>query len=167
MKSPPVAKSAPLSLTELERKTLEAEFGDGLAASLCTAVSALRSVVLRLVGAGATRARLLHVGLARGYTPAYVRAIVSQILPKLSDRKRKPGAGPKTPKLAYDVLAFARALVGDRARKYLLAAAHLAKIEDQRRAADAVDSQPAEAGTNDSLPDQICPPDPESLIYKS
>jgi hypothetical protein len=113
---------------------------------------------------GATQARLLEVGRARGYTRSYVGTIIAQILPKAGRRKRRPGAGPKTPELACDILAFARRLVGDKARKYLLAAAHLAKIEDHRRVAGAVEPQaaetPVETDTTDFLPDQIGSPAP-------
>ena len=157
------------SLAEIERLHLEAQFGDGLAGSLSTAVSALRTVVLRLLASGATRRELLQIGQARGYRPAYVRTILSQILPSAAGRKRKPGAGPKTPKLACVILAFARALVGQYARKYLLAAAHLAKIEDQRLAG-APQTPPSNnscPSLNDFLSDQIGTMNPLPLIYKS
>jgi len=163
----PTVVSAPLSFSEEEREALESEFGDGLGATLSTAVSALRAVVIRLISAGATRKRLVQIGVARGYKAGYVRTVVSQILVRVpGGRKRRAGAGPKTPKVAYAILAFARELAGEQARRGLLAAAHLAKVEDERGGAG-----PHASPTNSDGPIpvvvQIVGPKISPLILKS
>ena len=115
-----------------ERQALEMEFLSVLTRGRATAVGALKPIVLRLCGIiGATRKELLALALSHGHQKAYIRSLLSEILVSSGRRQRKSGAGPKTPRLAQIILAFARAIAGRQAEKMLRAAAHVARVEDE------------------------------------
>jgi hypothetical protein len=115
----------------VERNDLEDTFLSRLENTFQTALAALRPIVFRLIELGATRQYLLDLAIAKGYQKSYVRSILSSILVQRGDRRRKSGAGPKTPQLALLILAFAREKAGNQAYKLLKAAAHAARKEDE------------------------------------
>ena len=128
---------------------MEQDFLSRLAGATATGISALRPTVLRLVSMGITRKRLLALAVAHGYKRAYVGSLLSEILIRHGRRQRKRGAGPKTPWLALIILAFARAIVGFEAAKFLRAAAHAARREDGA-ALPSNDSEPEQEITQDA-----------------
>jgi hypothetical protein len=95
--------------------------------SLTAGADSLRSVVNRLRALGVGRRTLIRWALEAGYAERYIRSLLSQIFAKAGLRMRKPGAGPKTPQEALELLAIATDRYGERAERLLRAAARAAK----------------------------------------
>ncbi len=87
----------------------------------------LRQAVIGLVHLGVGREELVQWAVDAGYKQGYARVVLSRILLEAGLRARKPGAGPATPQEALVILAFATDKYGDRAEKFLRAAARAAR----------------------------------------
>jgi hypothetical protein len=110
---------------EQEEAALKARFLQRLA----TATAALREVVARLYAIGITRDQLIQWAVAAGHHQGYVRSLLSRLFCNTGHRRRKPGAGRKTPPEALALLAYASDRYGDRAPRFLLAAYRAAKAQ--------------------------------------
>ncbi len=95
--------------------------------SLTAGADSLRSIVNRLRALGVGRRTLVRWALEAGYAERYIRSLLSQVFAEAGLRMRKPGAGPKTPQEALELLAIATDRYGERAERLLRAAARAAK----------------------------------------
>ncbi len=107
---------------------------------LTAGTKSLRAVVNRLRAQGIGRKTLVRWAIEAGCAERYVRSLLSQIFAEAGLRMRKPGAGPRTPREALELLADATDRYGERAEKFLRAAARAAK---RRRESLAVHPQAA------------------------
>src|SRR5260370_30752448 len=95
----------------------------------------VRKVVNRLRALGLGRQTLVRWAVEAGYDERYIRSLLSQIFSEAGARMRKPGAGPKTPREALELLAVATDRYGEEAEKLLRAAARAARKRREALAA--------------------------------
>jgi hypothetical protein len=134
--NPPLAGQDPLAGPEPSRAALESEYLKDLGASVATAAvtAALRNTILALVACGAEPRDLVRLATDAGFPERPVRNLISRILLEAGLRRRKPGAGPRTPPQALAIAAQARSRYGTDATRFLGAAHRVSKAQDQLQA---------------------------------
>jgi hypothetical protein len=95
-------------------------------AELSGGVATLRQIVNQLVELNVSRSELIRWAAEAGHNERSVRTLVSRLLCGSGIREREPGAGRRIPQEALFLLAFATEKYGDRAARFLRAAARAA-----------------------------------------
>ena len=128
MKKPNILQAS-LQQVGIDADALRQKFLECLS-RISTHALLLRTVVRKLIESGVTWRRLTEWAVSAGYEDRYVRKLLSEVLLDIGIRRRRPGAGPRTPQEALLILAFARENYGDRAGKFLRAAYRAARAQE-------------------------------------
>ena len=144
------APSAP-NLTFISWATLKSQYLDALA-GVSRKTENLERSVRGLLAQGVSRQTLLSWGIAAGYAEGYVRAALGRIL-RPPNRRRKKGAGPKTPPEALELLAYARERYAEKAIGFLYGAYRAGKPALQDDADYSPSNEAPVPNANPSTPD--------------
>jgi hypothetical protein len=134
--NPPLVGEDPLARREPSRAALESEYLKDLASCVATvaATAALRNTILALVARGAEPRELIRLAIGAGFPERPVRTLISRILLEAGVRRRKAGAGPRTPPQAKAIAAQVRNQYGTDATRFLGTAHRVSKAQDQLQA---------------------------------
>ena len=110
------------------RGTLSSEL---IISTLRAGAKTLRSLVTEMLGTGINPQTIVSWSKEHGYTQKHIQGLLSRILIDLGIRRRKRGAGPKSPEAAVLIEAWVRDRHQAHTLKLLRAACRVAQANDE------------------------------------